>query len=151
VVDGYGAAAGDFTLHLGRSGGACGSAEAISSGTPVTSTTVGGTTLLNPDSCASGTISGAERIYFFFLCPVAGTFQVDATTCDTGTLDSVVYLRYGTCTAGNLGCDDDGCGIVAGPSLMSAPNLATSSGLYFVVVDTYGYAAPGDFTLTVTF
>jgi hypothetical protein len=152
VVDGYGpAAAGEFTLHLGRSGGACASAQAIASGTQVTATTVGGTTLLNPDQCASGSLSGPERIYFFFLCPVAGTFQVDAATCSSGTLDSVIYLRHGTCTSGNFGCDDDGCGTIAGPSSMSAPNLATGAGMYFVVVDTYGMATPGDFTLTVTY
>jgi hypothetical protein len=152
VVDGYGAAnAGAFDLHIGHSGGSCASAVPISSGAPVTSTTVGGTTLLDPTWCASGGISGPERIYFFYLCPVAGSFQVDATTCGSGTLDSVVYLRYGSCAAGNLGCDDDGCGTVAGPSSMSASNLVTGSGMYFVVVDTYGYAAPGDFTLTVTY
>ena len=82
-----------------------------------------------------------------------------AADCDDGQVCTEDVCEGGACKhaprqgccEGNADCDDDGCGTVAGPSSMTASNLATGSGLYFVVVDTYGYAAPGDFTLTVTY
>jgi len=148
VVDSFGpAAAGAFTLHVSHSGPSCASATAITLGTSVVSTTVGGTRLVTPSQCGSTAGSGPERMFLFFMCP-ANTFNVEARTCGSGALDSVVYLRHNTCTGIDLSCDDDGCGFFAGPSDMVANGVATGGGLYFIIVDTFLGALPGPFTLT---
>jgi hypothetical protein len=150
VVDSFGpGGAGAFTLHVRRSGPSCESATPITLGTPVTGTTAGQPNRVNPIGCGMTTSSGPDQLYFFYLCPIAGTFSVEARTCGATSFDSVVYLRYGTCTANELGCDDDGCGTGGGPSDLNAQNIATGGGLYFVVVDGYGPADAGSFTLLV--
>ena len=148
VVDSFGpGGAGAFNLHVHHSGGTCASAQPINLGTPVSSTTVGQANHTNPGCTPAN--NAPDKLFLFYLCPITGTFSVEANLCTGTTYDSVVYMRYGTCTAGDLGCDDDGCGIFAGPSDMHASNISTGGGLYFVIVDGYSSSSTGTFTLTV--
>jgi hypothetical protein len=75
-------------------------------------------------------------------------------TCGTGTLyDTVLYMRNGGCTGGELACNDDvtGCG-TGEPSDHHGSRLTptvTAGQTYFIVVDGYN-GGQGDFSLTIT-
>jgi len=155
VVDSFGpGGAGAFTLHITHGGPSCESAQFVGVPSSTAGNTSTGTNLLAPMQCASGIGSGPENIYMFFLCPFAGTFQVEGKTCGTQT-DTVVYMRRDSCLGGDVGCNDDNvisCGIFS-PTASDATSSAVSrsSGLFYVIVDTYPTATPGPYTLQVSF
>jgi hypothetical protein len=97
---------------------------------------------------ASGT--SPERI-FTWTPATSGlaTFE----TCGSGTVyDSVLYLRQGSCTGTEIGCNDDtaGCGIASGSSRGSRVTANVSAGTpYAIVVDGYR-GQGGSFSLRVT-
>src|SRR5262249_7036045 len=109
VVDSFGAAgAGAVNLHLHHSGPTCAPAIPISRGVATpgnTATDASSTNVLSPVSCGQAA-SGREQMFLFYLCPVTGTFSAEINTCGS-SIDTVAYLRYGTCTGGDLGCNDD--------------------------------------------
>jgi hypothetical protein len=98
--------------------------------------------------------SAPERI-FQWTPAVSGTAVLH--TCNTAatTYDTVLYVRSGSCTGTQLGCNDDtsGCGTttdVANPHRGSRVTLAVTQGqTYFIVVDGYN-GGSGSFSLTVT-
>src|SRR5207244_13019571 len=73
-------------------------------------------------------------------------------TCGAGTtLDTVLYMRTGTCSSGaEVGCNDDACPNATGANRASVLTATVTAGqTYFIVVDGYNGAA-GSFTLTIT-
>jgi hypothetical protein len=129
-------------------GGRAGTALAIGSGLTVSGTTAGGTNTTGSTSCQSNA-SGPEAAYFFTFCPESGAPSVAANTCNASTaFDTVIALRKGSVTSGDLGCDDDAC---ASPTLSSVlPATATTGvGLYWLLVDGYN-GGSGAYQLSYT-
>src|SRR5262249_47039013 len=116
-----------------------------------TATDASSTNVISPASCGQAA-SGREQMFLFYLCPVTGTFSAEITTCGS-SFDTVAYLRFGTCTGGGVGCNDDSlnCGLFSLQSDMISQNISTGGGLYFVVVDGYSSSAQGAYTVTVNF
>lgn len=84
--------------------------------------------------CGSNS-TGPERWFHFTSCPGAQTFSAD--TCGTA-VDTVLYLRSGSCDGAELSCDDDSCGCE--PDICRASRLSSNvgQGWHWLAVDGYG-------------
>ena len=82
------------------------------------------------------------------MCP-ATTRTVGANTCTGTTWDSVVYLRKGAASSGDVACSDDvaSCGTGLQSSFTNA--AAVGPGLFWLTVDGY-LTNSGAYTLTYT-
>ncbi len=146
VVDQFSntATTGATTLTFKR-GGRTGTGIATASGTK-TGTTTG---KLN-QSIASCEANSAQPddAYFFLTCP-ATTYTVGASTCTGSAFDTVIYLRSGVATSGDVACSDDetGCG-----NFQSRFTGATVAGanLQWLIVDGFGQTGNGAYTLSYT-
>jgi hypothetical protein len=145
VVDQFSAAttagAASLTFKRGRRSGI---AIAAASGTQ-TGTTTGKTNY---------TIAGCEASsaqpdvgYFFLSCPNR-TYTVAASTCSGTAFDSVIYLRSGAATTGDVACSDDVSG--CGNNYQSYFSGATVSGanLNWLIVDGFGQTGNGNYTIS---
>ncbi len=112
--------------------------------------TVNGTTSgksnLSLASCQSNT-NQPDVGHFFLSCPNA-TYTVDASTCTNTTFDSVLSIRSGAGTTGDLACSDDVSG--CGDNFQSRITGATVTGpnLHWIIVDGFGSSGSGSYTLT---
>ncbi|MBI5489312.1 MAG: hypothetical protein HY905_18405 [Deltaproteobacteria bacterium] len=89
------------------------------------------------------TAPGPEMVYRF--TPTT-TVTVTFSTCGGAAYDTVLYAWAGTCGSGStVACADDSCGV---QSTITFTALAGTT--YYVVMDGYGTASLGPFTLTVT-
>jgi hypothetical protein len=89
-------------------------------------------------SCGLGN-TAADHIYFFTL---ASATSITVSLCFS---DYDTVIAFGTsCGDDSLGCDDDGCAIMA--STLSFPSLA--AGTYYIAVD--GYDETGDYKLIIS-
>lgn len=117
------------------------------SGGVVTGTTSGASTLAG--SCAL-TGNSPERVVQW-IPSASGTAVIE--TCGSGTnFDTVLYLRGGTCTSGEIACNDDtaGCTVNDGSGVDRGSRLTvsvTAGQAYYIVVDGWNTKA-GDFSLT---
>ena len=136
-----GSTLGALVLNFTR-GGRTGTLLSLTSGT-VTGTTCASTDVAAPGCQAN---DGPEVGYYFTVCP-STTRTVNASTCAAATTyDSVVYLRRGSVTSGDLACDDDSCGTPALASILPATSI-TGPGLFWILVDGYN-ATCGPYSLT---
>ncbi len=137
VVDGWDGDAGDFFLHYRKVG--CAGATRMSADGSYSGTTCGA----GSDTSASCGGVGPDRAYFFTQCP--GDHVVTADTC--GDLwDTVLAVREDGCgnAAEEVACDDDAC-----VGLQSSLATVVDEGIYFVIVDGYGEATCGNYTVDV--
>ncbi len=134
---------GSTTLAF-RRGGRTGTALTALSGTKTGTTT--GKTNQSIAGCEANS-SQPDDAYFFLTCP-STTYSVSANTCAGTAFDSVIYLRRGTATAGDVTCSDDVSG--CGNSLQSRFTGSTISGanVNWIVVDGFGTTGNGAYTLT---
>jgi hypothetical protein len=136
---------GALTLSVVR-GGRTGTSIAAANGSQAGTTT--GLTNVTTGGCQSNS-TAPDRAYFFTVCP-ATTMTVGANTCTTTTWDSVVYLRKGAASAGDVACSDDVAG--CGPSGLASSFTgaqAVGPGLFWLTVDGY-LTYNGAYTLTYT-
>jgi hypothetical protein len=116
----------------------CATAIVLAEGTTVAGTTISSTTGPDPlGTCAAN----SSDVWYVFVPSCSGPYRV--TTCAAVSFDEVVTVWDGTSGCGALiqvGCDDDGCGAVGGPSHVLF--TATAGVTYYVSVA--GFAAIGD-------
>ncbi|HEY5927104.1 MAG TPA: hypothetical protein VIV11_35695 [Kofleriaceae bacterium] len=147
IVDQYNAttATGSVSLKF-RRGGRTGIAIAAANGNQS-----GTTTGKNNQSIAGCEANSAQPDvgYFFLSCPNR-TYTVGANTCTGTAFDSIVYLRTGAATTGDVACSDDVS--LCGNSLQSNFTGATVSGpnLHWLIVDGFGMTGNGSYTLSYT-
>ncbi len=158
VVDGYGAASGNYSLHI--TGGAA--ASPTPTRTPTTTPTPGGScpqtnlgstlpvsvsgstagraNALSGASCGGG--GGAPDYAYQWAAPSAGTYTIDTFG---SSFDTVLYVRNASCGGTELACNDD-----AGGTNQSQVAVTLAAGQTIViVVDGYG-AASGNYSLHIT-
>jgi len=110
-----------------------------STGGLFTGSTVG---MINDYGASCGSGAASPDVAFSFTLPA--TKHVVATT-DGSTYDTVLYFFMGSCASGtDIACDDDGAGSAA-----SLIDRVFGPGSYYIVVDGFGSAAAGDYTLEV--
>jgi hypothetical protein len=144
IVDQYSSTVttGATTLIL-RRGGRPGVALTGASGTATGTTT--GKTNLSTAGCEVNT--GQPDVgHFFVTC--SGSHTVSANTCSGTAYDSVIYLRTGAATTGDVACSDDQSG--CGTGLQSRITNATVTGpnLHWVIVDGFGTSGNGAYSLS---
>ena len=150
VVDQFSSSAtlGATTLRF-RRGGRSGTGIATASGSKT------GTTAGKADQSVASCQANSHQpddAYYFLTCPNT-TYSIGANTCTGTGFDSVIYLRTGTATGGDVACSDDSTG--CGNGLQSRFSSASVSGanLQWLIVDGYGDGtgpADGPYTLTYT-
>src|SRR5262249_45257610 len=114
-------------------------------GGTVTGTTNDGLSKLSgSDSCGYQTYSSPELVYQW-TPNFSGIAAI--STCNPGTtLDTVLYVRQGTCSTGTqIDCDDDVDWTTCRGASQLHPTV-TSGETYFIVVD--GHYSSGTFVLT---
>lgn len=117
---------------------------------PAASGTVNGSTTGKTNyslaSCQNNT-NQPDVGHFFLSCPNA-TYTVDASTCTNTAFDSVLYVRSGSATTGDLACSDDVSG--CGDNFQSRITGATVTGpnLHWIIVDGFGSSGTGSYTLS---
>jgi len=145
VVDQFSntATTGATTLKFLR-GGRTGTAMATGSGSKSGTTT--GKVNQSIAGCESNSAQ-PDDAYFFLTCP-STTYSVAANTCSGTAFDSVIYLRSGVATSGDVTCSDDSSG--CGNGLQSKFTGAQVSGanLNWLIVDGFGQTGNGAYTLT---
>jgi len=135
--------AGAASLTFKR-GGRPGTFLGAASGT-VTGTTTGKTNL-STASCEANSAQ-PDAGYFFLTCP-NHTYSVSADTCTSTAFDTVIYLKSGAATAGDVTCSDDVSG--CGSGLQSRFTGASVGGpnLNWIIVDGFGQTGNGNYALT---
>ncbi|MFN0247973.1 MAG: MopE-related protein [Kofleriaceae bacterium] len=114
---------------------------------PNRSGTVAGTTVgkthLSTASCEANT-PRPESVHFSTTCP--GTNTLSANTCTGTSWDTVLYMKVGAATTGDIACGDDNC------SLQSRITNASVTGanLLWIIVDGYGLSGEGAYSLGYT-
>src|SRR5204863_110569 len=115
----------------------------LGSGVPVSfsGNTAGTANLISGASCGDGGAYAPDAT-FLYKAPTAGSYTIDTLG---SAFDTLLYVRNGTCSGGELACNDDSNGtrqsqvtveLVAGQSIV-------------VVVDGYGTAS-GSYNLNIT-
>jgi hypothetical protein len=144
VVDQFDAATmGGATSLSFKRGGRSGIALTSTSGN-VSGTTTGKT---NYSIAGCEANSPAPDVgYFFLTCPNR-TYSVTASTCSGTAFDSVLYLRSGAATTGDVACSDDVSG--CGTNLQSRFTGATVGGpnVNWLIVDGFGQTGTGNYTI----
>ncbi len=103
-------------------------------------TSVQRSTCFTVDDCD---LSPSEDRIYEVTIPSSGdwTFSLCASFFDT-----VLYLGT-TCCGNEMGSDDDGCGVTAGPSVL---NATLAAGTYWVTIEGYAAGDCGDYILEIT-
>jgi hypothetical protein len=112
---------------------------------------------VNSGTCASASANAPEQVYAW-VPNVSGTVTLE--TCSSNTeFDTVLYVRAGSSTGGEIACNDDtiGCAVNSGSINSSRHgsrvNFSVVAGqTYYVFVDAYrpsSGASEGNFELTV--
>lgn len=118
---------------------------------PGASGTVSGTTTgkanLSSASCQTNT-NQPDVGHFFLTCPNF-TYTVDASTCTNTAFDTVLSVRTGSASTGDVACSDDvsGCGANDLQSRITGAAV-TGGNLHWVIVDGYGTSGNGSYSLT---
>ncbi|MCC6553223.1 MAG: hypothetical protein IT372_09415 [Polyangiaceae bacterium] len=138
VVEGFGAASGDFQLQISAiPPPACPDAD-LGSAVPLTVTgTTAGAGNDFPSPCAN---SNAADVSYTFTAPTTGTFVFDTFGSQ---FDTILHVHDGTCSGPSLGCNDD----TNGQQSQVSVDL-TAGQTVAVVVDGFGNGQ-GNFTLHV--
>ncbi len=134
------AGAGSLTFKRGgRSGIALDTA-----GTSVAGTTTGKTNLSIAGCEANSTQPDVG--YYYLTCP--GSFAVSASTCTGTAFDTVLYMRNGSATSGDIACSDDlaGCGTGLQSRITNA--AVTGPNLHWIIVDGFGTTGNGAYTMS---
>jgi hypothetical protein len=136
---------GALVLNVTR-GGRTGTAIAAASGSQTANSCDASHSNETTAGCQSST-AAKDVGYYFLTCPNT-TRTVGANTCTGTTWDSVVYLRHGSASTGDVACNDDSCGLA---SSFTGGSI-TQSGLNWLIVDGYSLATTtcGAYTLTYT-
>lgn len=117
---------------------------------PATSGSVTGTTTGKANQSIAGCEPNSSQPdvgYFFLTCP-SRTYTVSANTCSTTAFDSILYLRRGAATAGDLVCSDDETGCGNGLQAKITNASMTGANLNWMIVDGFGQTGNGNYTLT---
>ena len=136
--------AGAATLTFKRGGRA---GVSIPSASGSFSGTTTGKTDLSTASCEANSHQ-PEVAHFFTSCP--GSQTIGANTCTGTAFDSVLYLRTGAATAGDVACSDDQSGCGNGLQSKFTGIAVTGAGLQWLIVDGFGLTGNGAYTLTYT-
>jgi hypothetical protein len=143
VVDGAGASAsGNFSLFFQHA--PCAGATLLPASGDYDGSTAGAA---NDHAGGCGGRTAGEDDYYFGLC---GSRTVAATTCNSASdFDTVLYLRQGSCFAGDLACNNDADPACVVSDTLSAVSATMGKGLGFLMVDGY-YGDEGDYRVTVS-
>lgn len=147
VVDQFSSTTASGTTNFTfRRGGRTGTAITTASGT-LTGTTTGKANL-SVASCEANTLQ-PDDAYFFTTC--AGTTTVSANTCSGTAFDTIIYLRSGAATSGDVACSDDvpGCGSSGFQSRFSGATVSGAN-LNWLIVDGFGMTGNGPYSLSYT-
>ncbi|HEX5063359.1 MAG TPA: MopE-related protein, partial [Kofleriaceae bacterium] len=138
--------AGSASLTFKR-GGRSGVGIATASGSQTGTTT--GKTNVSIAGCEANSAQ-PDVGYFFLSCP-SHTYTVSASTCSGTAFDSVIYLRSGAATTGDVACSDDesGCGTSGFQSRFTGATV-TGANINWLIVDGFGQTGNGNYTLTYT-
>ncbi|MER2566056.1 MAG: hypothetical protein ABTQ32_35370, partial [Myxococcaceae bacterium] len=147
-VDGATGASGSFSLSVSLSGGSIPTGDNCSGPIPITFVSnaanfTGSNSGAVHDSTSACGGSGPDRVYSF---TVSGTRTLSATVTPTATtLQPVIYLKSGTCSASasELTCAGDG---------LSSPYTITqtvSTGTYYLWIDGFG-GTTGTYSVSAT-
>jgi hypothetical protein len=116
----------------------CAGAINVGSGGSFPGTTCGATNDYTA-TCAGGANS-PDVVYRLDITQLS-TVTVDL--CGGSTWDTALFIRSGSCTGTQVGCNDDACG------LQSRISMALDPGTYYIFVDGYSSYGAGTFTLNV--
>ena len=147
VVDQFdGATTSGTTTLTFRRGGRTGTPIAAASATRTGTTT--GKVNQSIAGCEANTTQ-PDDAYFFLTCP-GTTTTIGANTCSGTGFDTIVYLRSGNATTGDVACSDDVTG--CGNGFQSRFSGATVSGanLQWLIVDGFGLTGNGPYSLSYT-
>ena len=148
VVDQFSSATttGATTLTF-RRGGRTGTPIAAASGTK-TGTTAGKTNQ-SIATCEANT-GQPDDAYFFLTCP-GTTTTIGANTCSGTAFDTIIYLRTGSATGGDVACSDDvaGCGSQGFQSRFSGAQVSGAN-IQWLIVDGFGLTGNGPYSLSYT-
>lgn len=104
-------------------------------------------------SCFNGGLNGS--VWFTFTAPASGEVQVSTDIAGATLMDTeiAVYESPTDCTdpttvGAQLGCDQDGGNIIIFNSIVNLTGL-TAGVTYYIQVDQWGTATPGDFGISV--
>jgi len=110
-------------------------------------------------SVAAGSTSGQGNDYagcsgdgndvtFGWFAPATASYRIDLCASDP-QLDSVLYVRNGSCTGTQLACNDDACGGAAGILSRVTVSLTEGQGIV-IVVDELFPTGGGNYQLAIT-
>lgn len=96
----------------------------------------------------SGCSGDGDDLTFGWFAPATATYRID-TCASASNLDTVLYVRNGSCTGTQLACDDDSCGGGIGIQSRVAVNLTAGQGIV-IVVDELFPTGGGNYQLAIT-
>ncbi len=117
---------------------------------PAASGSVTGTTTGKTNQSVAGCEPNSNQPdvgYFFLTCP-SRTYTVAANTCTSTAFDSILYLRRGTATTGDVTCSDDETGCGNGFQARFTGASVSGANLNWLIVDGFGQTGNGNYTLT---
>jgi hypothetical protein len=117
----------------------CGDAVNVGTGGTFTGTTCGAA-----NDYTSGCGSGANSPDVVYRVDLMQRSLLLAETCTGSAFDTVLTLMAGCPPTGSITCDNDACGN------RSRIQTALDAGTYYIIVDGYGDASAGTFSLDVT-
>jgi len=129
-----------------RRGGRTGTEIATASGSKSGTTT--GKTNQSIAGCEANSAQ-PDDAYFFLTCP-ATSYTVGANTCTGTAFDTVIYLRTGAATTGDVTCSDDVSGCGNGLQSRFTGSTVSGANLQWLIIDGFGQTGNGPYTLTYT-
>jgi hypothetical protein len=136
--------AGAATLTFKRGGRA---GVLLASGTTSYAGTTTGKTDLSVASCEANTHQ-PDVAHFFTTCPGANT--ISASTCTGTAFDTIIYMKTGSATSGDIACSDDQSGCGNGLQSQLTNVSVVGANLNFIIVDGFGTTGNGAYTLSYT-
>lgn len=79
--------------------------------------------------------AGPEEVWYFATCP--GATEVELSTCEASTFDSILELRRGSCRGPAAACNDDATAACAAAGGSRIARRIEEEALWFLFVDGY--------------
>jgi len=123
----------------------CGSAHAITSNGSYSGDNTALLDDAEPVTCATSShLLGGHDAWFSF---TTGTTATITLTTAGSVYDTVLYVRQGTCTGTEVGCNDD---VASGDTTSRVVLTSLAAGTYYIVVDAYRGTNVGTYVLNVS-
>jgi hypothetical protein len=130
-----------FTTATGN--GDCGHALAITGDGWFSGVNTGGTDTADPATCAGTSVGGGGiDVWFTFTLTSISTVLLETVASD---YDTILYVRRGSCTGSEVGCDDD-----SGPGANAELSVVLDPDTYYVALDADDAAEVGQYWLRVS-